>query len=1285
MANHFKPKKMLANATAVLAVFIALLMVSSGSVAAIDFSSSDLQSNKAETVDLVIPDENPGMLHRNVFTEANPESAPVAIPEPLAITGDIIFRQTFESPWWMHPQTGWYAPTGDALFGDVPVPQFWDAIVTNDELNVYGTPMYWHQATPGFEGDFRACVGMDEDYCNDGIFQDEWIITPEITLTQESILYFWSFYGGYDQPTDDHDYVKISTDNGCSWETIIDLSYDLPTNMWDYEVGIDLSDYVGDTIRIAFNRYFEGPWENVIHDWCIDDVRIIEVPMHDVGVTGIVEPTSGTVGHGAGVVVDCEDVEMPICVDVANFGLADETDVNVTLQITELGAPITILDESFDAGWNGWTWDDMDVDGLGWEVMAGYAICDSDANWAADDILWSPTMDCSALAAVTLEFTHDYNDLGSTAYVLVDDGMGGWWIYDDFGGADSVGTFSYDITAHAAGNTDVRVGFYYIAGWHWWWIIDEVTVSAPGSSTLVYEDEILVDIASGAEETFCFPAWEPNYWHVAEDLTVSYVIEACTNLLDDEFNYIDEVPANDCSNTVIDLYYPFFDDVGVLEIVSPADGLATCTNPEIVVYNFGQYKECCFMVDIEILATPGSQLVWLEDFEGGMQPAGWTQISYDDECPGFWDMGMYGEDYYEPAGDGNYYMEADSDEYSMNIFDVGLFTPELDLSAYAPSVNLEFDMVFQDFAGGDIFAVYMHDNGTRILLQDWTVDTAATHVAIPIDVTTLEDPTTIMFEFYYFADDTWQWKAAIDNVALIVPNEAYDAYSDEVCIAGDICVGEERVVTFEEWCPPELNDPLTNYDIDYTVTACTHLCYPMDEDVTNDCLTDIITYDFLHDAAVVEMLAPVEYAAGDPNDWVHYDDGTTVSNIGAGPGGFYWSTVFAGADLPAAGQLTTVDFVMAEEVPLEGKVLVWKGGSVVAEADWAASEPSWIRAELSSPVALDGSDLRVGMQVFDNPLGTDMFPAGAGPGPSVASDVSFDGVTWNALAGYGLDYNWNIWAGCVTPEPFYIGFHETPVSALIANLGVYDEDVEVSATAIDTADSSVVYSDSGILPLVAGAEAVFDFAAWTPGVAGTYQLTIEASVPFDENAGNGEIMVILVVDGEDPVSTATLAPGSPDGDNGWYVSDVFILLEATDDNALAGIYYMLDGGEVQTFTGGLIQVSSDGDHELEYWAVDASGNEETHHTVTFKIDQTAPSISLDYEVIDDGGLFGDPTIEITATASDALSGLDRVEWSTGETGMSITINAAITVSATAFDEAGNSASDSVTPESYTNA
>ena len=123
-----------------------------------------------------------------------------------------------------------------------------------------------------------------------------------------------------------------------------------------------------------------------------------------------------------------------------------------------------------------------------------------------------------------------------------------------------------------------------------------------------------------------------------------------------------------------------------------------------------------------------------------------------------------------------------------------------------------------------------------------------------------------------------------------------------------------------------------------------------------------------------------------------------------------------------------------------------------------------------------------------------------------------------------------------------------------------------------------------------------------------------------------------------PVTTCTLNPEEPDGLNGWYVSDVEVTLNATDDMSGVNVTeYRINGGSIQIYTEPFT-VTIDGLHTVEYRSIDYAGNAEDWKSVEFKIDQTPPEIDLTW-------MYSPPdVVHFTATCNDATSGMDRVEF-----------------------------------------
>jgi hypothetical protein len=183
-----------------------------------------------------------------------------------------------------------------------------------------------------------------------------------------------------------------------------------------------------------------------------------------------------------------------------------------------------------------------------------------------------------------------------------------------------------------------------------------------------------------------------------------------------------------------------------------------------------------------------------------------------------------------------------------------------------------------------------------------------------------------------------------------------------------------------------------------------------------------------------------------------------------------------------------------------------------------------------------------------------------------------------------------------------------------------------------------------------------DFSFAYEGRYGLY-LTLFDNNEDDDFPNNNAIGWGIGVDDTKPVSSHSLDPPIPDGENGWYVNDLEVILQAMDPSSMdvsSGvdmIKYKINDGAEQTIDGdGIVfgnflitQTDDKKDVKVEYWAIDNVGNVETSHTFYIDMDQTPPTVDLTYEVIS-----GDPiqgwVFEFTVTAVDVTSGMDRVEF-----------------------------------------
>ncbi len=151
-----------------------------------------------------------------------------------------------------------------------------------------------------------------------------------------------------------------------------------------------------------------------------------------------------------------------------------------------------------------------------------------------------------------------------------------------------------------------------------------------------------------------------------------------------------------------------------------------------------------------------------------------------------------------------------------------------------------------------------------------------------------------------------------------------------------------------------------------------------------------------------------------------------------------------------------------------------------------------------------------------------------------------------------------------------------------------------------------------------------DGGAWQSppvSVTGDGAHTVECQV--QDNAGNIATWSDTLKVDTTPPSLSSSIP-APDGQNGWYVSQVTVSANASDaTSGVALVEYQVDGGVWQ---GGASVSVSDGMHTVVFRATDAAGNVTTGQPLTVKVDTTAPVTS--FSVPEDGAtVFGVVTLQ----------------------------------------------------------
>jgi hypothetical protein len=159
------------------------------------------------------------------------------------------------------------------------------------------------------------------------------------------------------------------------------------------------------------------------------------------------------------------------------------------------------------------------------------------------------------------------------------------------------------------------------------------------------------------------------------------------------------------------------------------------------------------------------------------------------------------------------------------------------------------------------------------------------------------------------------------------------------------------------------------------------------------------------------------------------------------------------------------------------------------------------------------------------------------------------------------------------------------------------------------------------------------------------------------NYSNWSNTETTIIDITMPVTTASLFPALPDGDNNWHVNPVMVTLTANDSGSgIAHTYYCIDSTNtcppnIEYFAAPFV-VSTEGINYARYYSVDNVGNTEaTNSTGAFYIDLTNPYnqiILLD----GDANYNTDGTVDATMNiGNDNISGLSycKLSWDNGAT------------------------------------
>ena len=164
----------------------------------------------------------------------------------------------------------------------------WDTVslwTFTGDWNV-GTPSAAQEPDGAFDGNICAGTVIGSDYTDDNEYDDNRLVSPSIDLSNatQPVLTFWHYV---QTASSDGGNVRISTNGGGSYtlldnpdppyhgeaDSVAAYTGEHGTERWQ-RVLVDLSDYVGESVKFSFNFYSTSYSEDA--GWYIDQVGVYE-------------------------------------------------------------------------------------------------------------------------------------------------------------------------------------------------------------------------------------------------------------------------------------------------------------------------------------------------------------------------------------------------------------------------------------------------------------------------------------------------------------------------------------------------------------------------------------------------------------------------------------------------------------------------------------------------------------------------------------------------------------------------------------------------------------------------------------------------------------------------------------------------------------------------------------------------------------------------------------------------------------------------------------------------
>ena len=156
------------------------------------------------------------------------------------------------------------------------------------------------------------------------------LISPTMDCTGESAV-FLEFYQYFREFNTDALSVGVSSDNGMTWDTLIPINENIPTNQElsgeNHQI-FDISPWAANNPNVKIKFVWEGEY----YFWIVDDVSLIRQPRHNLVMGDFFYPPASYATPVTQIATD----SFGFSADISNMGSEDQTNVTLYARVFQL-------------------------------------------------------------------------------------------------------------------------------------------------------------------------------------------------------------------------------------------------------------------------------------------------------------------------------------------------------------------------------------------------------------------------------------------------------------------------------------------------------------------------------------------------------------------------------------------------------------------------------------------------------------------------------------------------------------------------------------------------------------------------------------------------------------------------------------------------------------------------------------------------------------------------------------------------------------------------------------